>query len=435
MEPFDLLVIGAGPGGYVCAAHAAGLGLRVAVAEAGELGGVCVNVGCIPTKGLLEPPDPAGIGARVAKNTDAVARLKRGVAHLLKGATVLPGRARLAGRGHVEVEGHGTVAARHVVIATGSRPRALAALPLDGTRVLSSDGAVALARVPGRVAVIGAGAVGCEFADLLAAYGARVTLVEAAERILPGEDGWLAKHLGRAFDARGIEVRAGTRIGAADASGDGLHISLEGTGAGDLDCDAALVAVGRVPNVADLGLETVALKPVDGAIRVDGLCGTGVDGVLAIGDVTGPPLLAHRASAQGRIAAEVAAGRSPAPLRDDLVPACVYTHPQLASVGAAADPAAGDVTGEAFFRANGLGVVTGRTDGGVRLVAEAGTGRLKGAFLAGAEVTEMVGLLATAMAAGLTVGDLAAGIFPHPTLAETVHEAAEAAVRKLGGGA
>jgi len=429
-EPFDLAVVGAGPGGYVCAARAVELGLRVAVMEPAELGGVCLNRGCIPTKGLLDGPDPDGIGARVRRNAEAIARLRRGVAHLLKGATVLAGRARLTGTGRLEVEGHGTVAARRVVLATGSRPRALAELPFDGARVISSDEAVALERVPGRVAVIGAGAVGCEFADVLAAYGADVTLVEAAERLLPAEDPWAAKLLARAFDARGIAVRTATRVAAAETGPEGVRLTLAGVkGTEAAACDLVLVAVGRQANVEGLGLERVGLEVVDGIVPVDGAGRTAVPGVFAIGDLTGPPLLAHRASAQGRAAAEAAAGREPEPVAPGRIPACVYTHPQIATVGAR--PEAGDVVGEAFFRANGLGVVTGRTEGGVRLVAEADGGRLKGAQLVGAGVTEQVGLLGVAVAAGLTVRDLARGVFPHPTLSESVHEAAEAALKRL----
>lgn len=431
-DRFDLAVIGGGPGGYVCAARAAELGLKVAVAEAGELGGVCLNRGCIPTKGLLEPPDPAGMGARVRRNAEAVERLRRGVAHLLKRATVLAGRARLAGAGRVEVAGHGEVRARQVVLAPGSRPRALDGLPFDGVQVLSSDQAVALETAPKRVAVIGAGAVGCEFADVFAAYGAEVTLVEAAVRLLPGEDVWLARLLARAFKARGIVLATAGRVAAAEPGPDGVRLTVEDPGGvRAVACDRVLVAIGRRANLEDLGLESVGLEPVGGAIPVDGLGRTAVPGVFAIGDVTGPPLLAHRASRQGWIVAEAAAGREPEPLDDALVPSCIYTHPQLASVGERLAESAGDVAGEAYFRANGLGVVTGRTEGGVRLVAEGGTGRLKGAQLAGAGVTELAGLLSTCLGAGLTLRDLARGVFPHPTLSETVHAAAEAALRRL----
>jgi dihydrolipoamide dehydrogenase len=431
-DPFDLAIIGGGPGGYVCAARAAELGLKVAVAEAAELGGICLNLGCIPTKGLLEPPDPAGMGARVRRNTEAVERLRRGVAHLLKGTTVLTGRARLAGAGRVEVAGHGEVRARRVVLAPGSRPRPLEGLPFDGERVISSDQAVALEAAPERVAVIGAGAVGCEFADVFAAYGAQVTLVEAAVRLLPAEDPWLARLLDRAFKARKISLATASRVTAAQTGPDGVALTVEGPGgATEVTCDRVLVAIGRQANLEGLGLETVGLEPVNGAIPVDGLGRTAVAGVFAIGDVTGPPQLAHRASRQGWIVAEAAAGHEPEPLDEALVPSCIYTHPQLASVGSPPDEAAGDVAGEAYFRANGLGVVTGRTDGGVRLVAEGGTGRLKGAQLAGSGVTELVGLLSTCLGAGLTLKDVARGVFPHPTLSETVHEAAEAALRRL----
>jgi dihydrolipoamide dehydrogenase len=431
-ERFDLAVIGGGSGGYACAARAADLGLKVALAESGDLGGACLHRGCIPTKGLLQPPDPAGIGARIAKNKVAVEALQRGVAHLLKGVTVIPGRARLAGPAHVDVQGHGTLEAGHVVIATGSRPRPLGALPFDGDKVFSSDDAVLRENVPERLVVVGGGIVGCEMADVYAAYGARVAIMEEAKHILPAEDPFLVRLLTRAFAQRRIAVSADTHVAAAERDGGRLRLTLVGPeGPEGLVCEHVLVAIGRVPNVEDLGLESVDIPLRNGAIPVDGLGRTAAPGVFAVGDVTGPPLLAHRATRQGRIAAEVAAGKSPTPLETRLVPSCIYTHPQLASVGLAADPAKGDVTGEAYFRANGLGVVTGQTEGGVRVVAEAGAGRLKGAFMVGPQVTEMAGAMSVALAAGLTLEQMAAGVFPHPTLSETVHDAVEAALRRL----
>jgi dihydrolipoamide dehydrogenase len=431
-ERFDLAVIGGGSGGYACAARAADLGLKVALAESGDLGGACLHRGCIPTKGLLQPPDPAGIGARIAKNKVAVEALQRGVAHLLKGVTVIPGRARLAGPAHVDVQGHGTLEAGHVVIATGSRPRPLGALPFDGDKVFSSDDAVLRENVPERLVVVGGGIVGCEMADVYAAYGARVAIMEEAKHILPAEDPFLVRLLTRAFAQRRIAVSADTHVAAAERDRGRLRLTLVGPeGPEGLVCEHVLVAIGRVPNVEDLGLESVDIPLRNGAIPVDGLGRTAAPGVFAVGDVTGPPLLAHRATRQGRIAAEVAAGKSPTPLETRLVPSCIYTHPQLASVGLPADPAKGDVTGEAYFRANGLGVVTGQTEGGVRVVAEAGTGRLKGAFMVGPQVTEMAGAMSVALAAGLTLEQMAAGVFPHPTLSETVHDAVEAALRRL----
>lgn len=431
-ERFDLVVIGGGSGGYTCAARAAELGLKVALAEAGDLGGACLHRGCIPTKGLLQPPDPDGIGARIAKNREAIDALQRGVVHMLKGVTVVPGRAQLAGPAHVEVADHGTLEAGRIVLATGSRPRPLGALPFDGDRVFSSDDAVLREDLPARLVVVGGGIVGCEMADVYAAYGAQVAIMEEAEHVLPAEDPFLVRLLTRAFAQRRIAISAGTHVAAAERQGSHLRLTLVGPeGPEGLVCDHILVAIGRTPNVEDLGLETVGIALKNGAIPVDGLGHTSAPGVFAVGDVTGPPLLAHRATRQGRIAAEVAAGKSPAPLENRLIPSCIYTHPQLASVGLPADPEAGDVTGEAYFRANGLGVVTGRTEGGVRLVAEAGTGRLKGAFMVGAQVTEFAGAMSVALAAGLTLEQLAAGVFPHPTLSETLHDAVEAALRRL----
>ncbi len=431
-ERFDMVVIGGGSGGYTCAARAAELGLKVALAEAGDLGGACLHRGCIPTKGLLQPPHPDGIAARIARNKTAIEALQKGVVHLLKGVTVIPGRAKLAGPAHVDVQGHGILDAGRIVIATGSRPRPLGALPFDGTQVFSSDDAVLRENVPERLVIVGGGIVGVEMADVYAAYGAQVAIMEEAAQVLPQEDPWLVRHLMRAFAQRRIAVSAGTHVAAAEREGSRLRLTLVGPeGPEGLVCDHVLVAIGRAPNVEDLGLETVGITLKNGAIPVDGLGRTPAQGVFAVGDVTGPPLLAHRATRQGRIAAEVAAGRKPAPLKTRVIPSCVYTRPQLASVGLPADPDKGDVTGEGYFRANGLGVVTGRTEGGVRVVAEAGTGRLKGAFMVGAQVTEMAGAFSVALSAGLTVPQMAEGIFPHPTLSETVHDALEAALRKL----
>ncbi|MBI5136031.1 MAG: FAD-dependent oxidoreductase [Nitrospirae bacterium] len=427
-DRFDLLVVGGGPGGYACAARAAELGLRVALAEPAELGGVCLNRGCIPTKGLLAGAGVA-LAERVAMNDAAIAALRRGIAQLLKKVAVLPGAARLAGPGVADVAGHGEVRFRHVVLATGSRPRPLAGLPFDGARVLSSDHAVAPGAVPGHLVVIGAGAVGVEFAEIFRARGARVTLVEARERLLPGEDPWLARHLERAFGAAGIDMLCGAAVTAATVTAEGIALRVAGPdGERELAADQVLVAVGRDPNLSGLGLDAVGLDPQPWGIPVDGHGRTAVDGVLAIGDLSGPPLLAHRAHAQGRIAAEWLAGRNPAPLDAMLIPACIYTHPQLASVGVGAGP--DRVTGEAIFRANGMAVVTGQVAGGVRLVAD-GAGRLAGAQLAGAGVTDLAGLLGACIRAGMTVHDLAAAVFPHPTLSETVWEAAHAVSRRL----
>ncbi len=428
--PFDLLVIGGGPGGYGCAAHAAELGLKVALAEADELGGACLNRGCIPAKGLLAGVDAAGIGHRVARNAEAIAGLRKGVARLLNRVTVLSGRARITGIGKAEVAGHGPVSARHLVIATGAVPRPLPGLPFDGERVLSSDHALVATSVPDRLAVIGAGAVGVEFADLYAAYGARVTVIDAADRLLPSEHPWLAKHLGRAFKGRGIEVETGAALTDACIHPDGVRLKLTGSGeARAIEVDRVLVAIGRVPALAGLGLETVGLSPQPSGIVVDGLCRTGVDGLFAIGDVTGPPQLAHRADLQGRIVAELVAGRRPEP--DDAIPTCVYTHPQLAAVGKSPETdGEGLVAAEVPFRSNGLAVVTDAVAGGVRLVAGA-DGTLRGAQLAGDRVTEMIGLLGVMIRAGVSVATLADTVFPHPTLAETVRDAARMLVRRL----
>lgn len=421
---FDLFVIGGGPGGYSCAARAAELGMSVALAEAGRLGGTCLNVGCIPTKGLLMSPHPDGLGARVAENQKAVARLQKGVAMILKRVTVLPGRARLAGPGTVAVEGGEEYAAGHVVIATGSRPVELPVLPFDGKRVLSSDHAVVAEDVPESIAIIGAGAVGCEFADIYAAHGAKVTVIEQAERLLPEMDPWLSTHLGRAFKKKGINVLTGAGVRAAQVELNSVQLTV-----GDVRAtfDQVLVAAGRSPLVDGIGLETVGTRTPEGHINVDSLCrvhGADDGRLWAVGDVTGPPLLAHRAALQGRVAAECMAGLNPLPVDARPMPYCVYTHPQIASVGRVFEEGAGLVAGEASFLPNCLAVVTGQAAGAVRLVVEADTRRLVGAQLAGPEVTEQAGLLGALILSGVRVDQLADAVFPHPTFSEVVWEAA-----------
>lgn len=421
---FDLFVIGGGPGGYSCAARAAALGLRVALAENAALGGTCLNVGCIPTKGHLQPPHPDGMGARTEENQKAVERLQKGVERVLTGVTVLNGRARLTGHGNVTVDGHGEYTATHIVIATGSRPVELPMLPFDGKRVLSSDHAVAAGAVPASIAIIGAGAVGCEFADIYAAHGAQVTVIEQEKNLLPEMDPWLATHLLRAFKKKGIAVQTGATVTAAQINLNDVQLTVSGAQA---TFDQVLVAAGRVPLVDDLGLDTVGIATPEGHINVDSLCrvhGADEGNLWAVGDVTGPPLLAHRAAVQGRVAAEALADKAPLPVNARPMPFCVYTHPQIASVGREFEEDAGLTCGEASFLPNGLAVVTGRAEGAVRLVADASSGKLVGAQLAGPEVTELAGLLGVMILSGVTVGQVRDAVFPHPTLSEVVWEAA-----------
>ena len=427
MADFDLIILGAGPGGYTCAHRALALGLTVAVVDPGPPGGVCLNHGCIPTKGLLNGPHPDGFSHRVAENAAAIARLRRGVESFMKGATRITGAGRLTGPGSVHVDGHGPITAEHIVIATGSKPVALPKLPFDGTSVLSSDHALGLERAPETLAIVGAGAVGLEFADIFHAYGTRVTVIEAKDRLLPEMDPWFAKHVGRAFKQKGIAVRTGAKVIGAHGGEGSAMLKVSGADGDDiLETAAVLVAIGRRPDPSDLGLETVGVDAPGGIIPVAENCRTAAPGVWAIGDATGPPQLAHRAMAMGEIVAEAIAGRNPLPLAAQRIPYCVYIHPQAAAVGRG--PEEGMKTSEATFQGDGLAVVTGHTEGGVRLIADAG--RIVGAQMVGHGVTEWAGLLDALIDAGVTADALGNAIFPHPTMSETVRRAA----RGLEGG-
>jgi dihydrolipoamide dehydrogenase len=454
MEPVDLGIIGAGPGGYVAAIRAAQLGMNVALIERDQLGGVCLNRGCIPTKALLRTAElltafqrAADWGIRAenvrldypaaARRRDLVVRnLRQGIAGLLKnqGVQVLQGRGRLTAPNRVEVRANGpveTIEARHMIVATGSRP---AVPPIPGADlpdlVVTSDDALALKELPRSLVVIGGGAVGAEWADILHAFGCETTILEMMPTLLPTEDEEIGKMLARLFTKRGIKVVTGARVLAIEAASDGGAVVRYAVADGQettVASERVLMGVGRSPLTADLGLETVGVRLERGWIPVDEGLQTNVAGVYAVGDVTGHQLLAHVASHQGVVAVERLAGRDRR-IDYDQVPACIFTHPEVASVGlseARAREAGHDVrVGRFPFAALGRAQTFGDTDGMVKIVVDAKYEAILGVHILGATASDMIAEAALAIRLEATVAELVDTIHAHPTWPEATFEAA-----------
>ncbi len=449
----DLVVIGAGPGGYVAAARAAALGLRTAVVEADDrLGGTCLLRGCIPTKALLQSArtyelcrkgartfgvEVGDVGfdwAKVRKRQEMVVRKGAlGVAALQekRGVEVVRGRGCLDGPGRVVVDGGQVLEAPKVIVATGSRPASLPGVTVDGERVLTSDHLLNLDRVPESLVVLGAGAVGVEFADVMNAFGCRVTLVELLPRILPLEDPECSEVVAKALGRRGVKIHAGHRASDVAVTDEGVTLQLSPEAGGDpvpVEAASLLVAAGRSPNTSDLGLETTAAV-VDrrGFIQTDPLMETAEAGLFAIGDVVATPQLAHAASAEALVAAARAAGGEPRPVNPDHIPGCTYCSPEVASVGLT----------EAEARARGYEVTVGRHDlaavgkasilnephGFVKIVADAETGRPLGVHMVGAHATDLIGEACAVLGAEIDLPAWSRAVHPHPTLCEAVGEA------------
>ncbi len=450
-KTFDVIVLGAGPGGYVAAIRAAQLGMKTAVVEEKHLGGICLNWGCIPTKALLRSAEVLelmrhakdyGLKADAAsfdfqaiiKRSRAVSRrLNRGVGHLLKknGVTVLEGRGRLLGGGKLAVTGkaEGEYAARHIIIATGARPRDLPGLERDGKLVWSYFEALNPDRLPKSLLVVGSGAIGMEFASFYNALGVDVTVVEIMDRILPAEDAEIAQIACRQLEKSGIRILTGAKVAKLDKGRETVTATIE-TGEGKsetLTVERVLSAVGVVANIKDIGLEEAGVKTERGIIRVDGFLRTSAPGVYAIGDVAGPPMLAHKAEHEGIICVEKIAGLDNVhPMDRDQIPGCTYCHPQVASVGLTEEEAkkrGHEVrVGRFPFLANGKAIALGDDQGLVKTVFDAKTGQLLGAHMVGPEVTEMIQGFVIAMKLETTEEELMHTIFPHPTLSETMHE-------------
>ena len=447
---YDLAVIGSGPGGYVAAIRAGQLGLKTAIIEKEALGGACLNWGCIPTKALLKNAeivsyirraDEFGLkfdafhpdySVAMARSRRVVDRNTRGVRYLLRknNVTHLEGAARLTAPNRVAIEpGGAVIQAKNIIIATGARPRALPALPVDGQRIISSRESIVLTDLPPSMAIIGGGAIGVEFAYIYAMYGVDVTIIELLPRLVPNEDADISAQLERSFRALGIKILTNAAVTGATPAPRGLTLSLEQNGAAQsLETAMALVAVGVQPNTENLGLETIGVAVDRPGIRVDDYLSTTAPGVYAIGDVTGKMPLAHVASAQAVTAVEHLAGLEPQPMEYINMPRTTYCNPQIASFGlteAQAREQGYEVNIGVFnAMANGKALAMGETEGMVKLVVDSRYGELLGGHLIGPEVTELLGELSmTRMLEGTTL-ELGWTVHAHPSLSEMLKEAA-----------
>jgi len=449
---FDLIVIGGGPGGYVAAIRAAQLGMRTAVVEKADLGGICLNWGCIPTKALLRSAEihhllrNAGeygftlgeIGFDLAKMVErsrkVAAQLAGGVAHLLRKnkVTVFKGHARLAGAGRVAVEGASpavTLQAPHIVLATGARARVLPGLEFDGKIIWSYREALLPDRMPARLLVVGSGAIGIEFASFYRDLGAEVTVVEVLGRILPAEDEEISSIARKSFEKSGMTIHTGASIRALRRDGDGAKaaITLADGKEIELGIDRVIVAAGIVGNVEALGLEGTKVRVEKSHILVNQWLETDEPGIYAIGDLVGPPWLAHKASHEGVICVERIAGKTDIhPLDVTKIPGCTYCRPQIASIGLSEQAAKAKGhelrVGRFPFIGNGKAIALGEPEGMVKTIFDAKTGELLGAHMIGPEVTELIQGFAIARTLETTEAELIETIFPHPTLSEAMHE-------------
>ena len=450
----DIIVIGGGVGGYVSALRAARLGASVVLVEKNALGGTCLNVGCIPTKALLESSrllrsiaGAAEFGIQVdgmhaiperitARARSIVDIMCKGVAGLLDsaGVRVEKGTARLRGAGRVEIEatdGGTELRGRSIIIATGSSWVSLPGVSIDGEYVMTSDHALALERIGGSMAIIGAGAVGCEFAEIYSALGTRITIVEMMPQILPGEDPELARRLEASLKRKGIRVLTSSKVKEIERAGKVVKVALEGGSA--FEADRILLALGRKPNTEGIGLETVGIQSDRGGIATDGAMRTNVGSIFAVGDVTGKYMLAHVALAQALIAAENACGGS-SHINYRAVPRCIYTDPEFAAIGMgeAEAKAAGLECSVSRMRLGRVGraLTLGHTLGLAKIVTETASGRVLGFHLLAPHASELAGELALAIGQGMRASDIVQAIHPHPTMSEVVWESAASAAGK-----
>ena len=442
-DTYDLIVLGSGPGGYVAAIRASQLGMKVAIVERERLGGICLNWGCIPTKALLRTSEiyhymthagAYGLSAEkpgfdlvkiVERSRKVAGQLNAGVKGLMKKnkVTVVEGEGRLAGKGRLQV-GDKELSAKHILIATGARARDLPFARADGKRIWTYRHAMVPEVMPTKLLVIGSGAIGVEFASFYSDMGAEVTIVEMLERVLPVEDADVSAFMHKALTKQGMKIHVGSGVDQLEAGPDGVKATLKGGAVEDFS--HAIVAIGIVPNSEGIGLEALGVKTERGHIAVDGYGRTNVDGVYAIGDVTGPPWLAHKASHEGVVCVEAIAGGKPHPFETWNIPGCTYSRPQVASVGlteAKAKEEGREVkVGKFPFIGNGKAIALGEAEGFVKTVFDAKTGELLGAHMVGAEVTELIQGYAVARQLETTEEDLMHTVFPHPTLSEMMHE-------------
>ena len=462
---FDIIIIGSGPGGYVTAIRAAQLGFKTAVVEREHLGGICLNWGCIPTKALLRTGEifdymkhagdyglSAGdIGfdpAAVVKRSRAVAaRLNMGVGGLLKKnkVTVIWGEAKIAKPGEVVVSrptkapmqpqpptprgalAEGTYVAKHIIVATGARPRVLPGLEPDGRLVWTYFEAMVPPEMPKSLLVVGSGAIGIEFASFYRSMGADVTVVEILDQILPVEDAEIAGNARKQLEKQGLKIRTSAKVIALKKGADTVRATIEQSGkTEEIAVDRVISAVGVTGNIEGLGLEALGVKTEKGTIVIDGFGRTNVPGIYAIGDVAGPPMLAHKAEHEGVICVEKIKGLDAHPMDRNRIPGCTYCHPQVASVGLTEAKAKAEGreirVGRFPFLGNGKAIALGEDQGMVKTVFDAGSGQLLGAHMVGAEVTELIQGFVIAMNLETTEEELIHSIFPHPTLSEMMHE-------------
>ena len=458
MDEFDVVVIGAGPGGYVAAIRASQLGLKTAIIDKQWLGGVCLNVGCIPSKALLKNAEVAHTlrergkefgfsfdnlvleyAAAVKRSRTVADRLVRGVGFLMKknNITVHMGAAKLTGKDTLQVTANdGAVTdlkAKNIIIATGAQPTVIPGVTIDGQMVLTYTEAILQTRLPKSAVIIGAGAIGAEFATIWSAYGAQITMVEMLPRILPLEDEESSAELAKAFQKRGIQMLTGTRVLSVQATESGVSVKVAGAdGEKTLEAEQALVAIGFKPNSKDLGLEEVGVKLTErGFIQIDERMATNVSGIWAVGDVTGQLLLAHVASAQGVVCAEHIAGVETIALDYRMMPRATYSSPQVASFGlteAQAREQGHQVkVGKFPFQPNGKALGLGDYAGFVKIITDEKYGEILGAHMVGPDVSELLPELTLAQRMELTTAEIARNVHAHPTLSEAILEAAHAA--------
>jgi dihydrolipoyl dehydrogenase len=464
---YDVIIVGSGPGGYVTAVRSAQLGLKTALVEREHLGGICLNWGCIPTKALLRSAEiyhymnhagDYGLSAgkvgysaeEVVKRSRKVSgRLNNGVAFLMKKnkVDIIWGEARLVKPGEIKVSktakkpmepqppvpkntlGEGTYTAKHIILATGARPRVLPGIEPDGDRIWTYFEAMVPKEIPGKLVVMGSGAIGMEFASFFNTLGSDVTVVELLPQILPVEDAEIAKLAHRQFEKQGIKLHTEAKVAKVEKKSGGIiaHVELKGGKTEKFEAERLISAVGVQGNIENLGLEDLGVKTDRGCIVVDGYGRTNVDGVYAIGDVAGPPMLAHKAEHEGVICVEKIAGvKDVHPMDRLMIPGCTYCHPQIASVGLTetrAKEAGYEIrVGRFQFGANGKAIALGEDQGLVKTIFDKKTGQLLGAHMVGAEVTELIQGFVVAMNLETTEAELMHTVFPHPTLSEMMKE-------------
>ena len=447
---YDVIVIGAGPGGYVAAIRAAQLGLKTIVVEREHMGGICLNWGCIPTKAMLRSSEvyhlmqrakEFGLSAQgidydldavVARSRAIAKQLNGGVSHLLKKnkVTALMGAATITAPGQVSVKtakGEESLSAKHIIIATGARARELPGLEGDGDLVWTYKTALTPPRIPKKLLVIGSGAIGIEFANFYNTLGVDTTVVEVMDRVMPVEDAEISAFAQNAFEKQGMKIRTKTMVKQIDRGQGSVTAHIEQNGKVTTEVfDTVISAVGIVGNVENLGLEALGVDVDRTHIKTDAYCRTAVAGVYAIGDVAGAPWLAHKASHEGVMVAEMIAGGTPHPVKPESIAGCTYCTPQVASVGyteAQAKEAGHEVrVGRFPFIGNGKAIALGESEGMVKTVFDAKTGELLGAHMIGAEVTELIQGYVVGRQLETTEEDLMQTVFPHPTLSEMMHE-------------